>query len=177
MFASIDDAILQTPYDIGSIMHYAPPSYMNPSSGIELKPEYDFAIGYQGHFSRLSKLDILEVNDAYPLNLFYPGCDFEQKQNSSMLGASTKNSSCAVKQIDVDNCKYKGTTKNGITPHGYGRTLCRDNFNSNDTSDIDVYFGGYNNGHRHGRETQIHRNGTLSEGERTVDCQTQLCRR
>jgi hypothetical protein len=112
---------------------------------------------------KLSKLDILEINDAYPLNIFYPNCDVKQVQDSS-----TQAPSCEVKEIDGELCRYKGTTINDTTPHGYGRTLCRDNFKSGDTSDstsdIDVYFGEYHEGKRHGQGTQIYRNGTLSEG-------------
>jgi hypothetical protein len=141
--ASLDDVLLQTPYDIGSIMNEK--LIVDPRN------------------RKLSKLDILEINDAYPLNIFYPNCDVKQVQDSS-----TQAPSCEVKEIDGELCRYKGTTINDTTPHGYGRTLCRDNFKSGDTSDstsdIDVYFGEYHEGKRHGQGTQIHRNGTLSEG-------------
>jgi hypothetical protein len=137
------------PHDFGSIMH-------DYRVG-ENSTEFDFAANYRGPNNRLSELDVLEINDAYPLNKYYEDCDTDETKVEG---------ECEIKTFvfETENCRYKGTTRQGV-PHGYGRKVCKENFNSPIKSEnVDVYFGEFLNGDRHGHGHQVNRNGTISTG-------------
>jgi len=150
LFPLYQDSVYM-PHDFGSIMHSSQRTVSN------LSPEFDFAATYYGQNNRLSELDILEINDAYPLNKYYDDCDTDK---------TTVEVACEIKTFlfENENCRYKGTTRQGV-PHGYGRKVCKENFSSaNKSENVDVYFGEFLNGDRSGHGTQIHRNGTISTG-------------
>ena len=145
------EIIMHTPYDIGSIMHY-------PSPSLKLKSQFSVAEIYQGQRDKLSKLDILEVNDAYPLDFFR--VEHDEFSDDSGSGESRNEK---FKIIIDGSCEYRGFTKNS-KPNGYGRTVCKHQNLDSSKEYLDVYFGDYLEGERHGKGTQIYLDGTQAEG-------------
>ena len=150
------EIVMHTPYDIGSIMHY-------PSRVVKLKSQFSVAEIHEGQREKLSKLDILEVNDAYPLD-FFP-VEHDDFSDESGSGESQNNKF----EIILDGlCEFRGLTRNG-KPHGYGRKVCEPQHSNQTRKYLNVYFGEFFESERHGKGTQIYPNGTLAEGRWNYD--------